>query len=68
MNNKTLVTVAVVAGLGVVGYLAWKAYQAKNNVVQQPTTGNTPPAENGTAAIIRESTNALNTVTNMLGV
>lgn len=68
MNNKTLVTIAVVAGLGVVGYFAWKAYQNRQNVAQQPTTGNATPAPNGTAQIINASTNALNTVTDILGV
>lgn len=67
MNQNTILTIAVLAGIGAIGYLVYKNTQAKAAapVVQVTTPGNQPQSE--TAQIINAGSAALDRVTSLLG-
>lgn len=69
MNQKTVITLAVVAVVGVAAYAGWRYYQAnKQTATQQSTTGNLTPTTTGTRTTqtIQAGTDALNALGNVL--
>lgn len=71
MNQKTIVTLAIVAAVGVGGYFVWQHYKSKQATSAPTGTGNVTPSPNPTtdplAQQIQAGTNALNTVADALG-
>ena len=76
MNQKTLITVAILAGLGVAGFFVWKKYK-QDAPLQNVTTGNqlnttavpnsSGASTNGVAEQIRAGTAAFNSIADRLG-
>lgn len=66
MNQNTVVTIAVIGGLAVVGYLVYKNNKkTSETVVQVSTPGNT--AVDPTAQIISAGSDALKKVADIFG-
>ncbi len=68
--NKTVITVAVVAGVAVAGYFAWKMYQeSQGKVKQQQTAGNSNDASsNSTGNTITAVGNTLHQLADTFGI
>jgi hypothetical protein len=73
MNNKQIVTVAVVAGIAFVAYLYWKKSKTVAPVVQPPnsggttTTPTTPSTGTGAGGIIDDLTGAWDSLSGLFG-
>lgn len=67
--NKTVVTIAVVAGVSIAGYFAYKMYQqSQGRVKQQQTNGNATSSSNSTGNTITSVGNSLTGLANALGI
>lgn len=66
MNQKTIITLAVIAGVGVVGYVVWKQYQNKQAL--QVTAANNPqPKKSDTEVIANAAVNAMDRLAGIFG-